>query len=850
MEEHDVSADDATRVAGAFGYIIKHNKETDKDEAIPLDDGSEIVWSIDEDSSNDGTLETPDLATLKNGFAFNVLNTSRKAGDKYKVRARIKKAIHDGKTIVFEEGEGPTDASEYITVVHGSAYNFSLTSDRSEYPADEISTAIVTVSQVEDRYENQIPDGYPVAWFLDGLGDFVEGQKQEALSGGSATAAVKAGFLAEEQTITAKIDGATQTVSITVNGLTLSITPSAVVLDPNANPQATFEATVRDANNNLVADGTKVTWFASNGYIVGSPTVTNGAASATLSLNSPHSPGAVAVDGSLLIAVMASNFVAALRVEVESSGLIKVQAAKRVLAGDRINDEVVQISADDGGPRNITVNARSQLLIQGQPDGEAVVSLDALGQAYLEMIGPDTNGVVQLDAQGSANIELRSLGLMPPESSPEFPVITIQDSDTGEEKKHEVAVAPSGAAARAKNLAAGFLWGNGEGTEGFLGDVAAGIFIWGDVRDVIKELGKLAPGGEEPDWVNFGLSLGGLALELAPGAGEALDAAIAVIKSALKRVPKPLRALLARELREILDLIAHGGGAVALERAKAIKDFLTALMARSADEIAKISSVIKSADDLKALIKLINKMGTGVLSSVLSVANDAGLGEEACRKALHGISKCSDEALDEIKTLPNALAAFARLEKYGIDGEHLAKAFKNNNMFTHYTRSQVTDAIEITLKQSPDVKGLEEILTKRNLPGHGDDGTIVEIMVAGRDAKAGNKIQSFGGMGEGGEKVDVFTDLAAYQAKRSSSALTGKGVKYGGKLKPPVGPEEGLKRYLLKGYEHAATQNKPFKIAMPPNEPLTSEARKILDELNAELTTKGKPVIPIDIINF
>lgn len=62
--------------------------------------------------------------------------------------------------------------------------------------------------------------------------------------------------------------------------------------------------------------------------------------------------------------------------------------------------------------------------------------------------------------------------------------------------------------------AAGFIFGTGEGISGMAGDMVAGMILIGDLRDILKNLCYLWPGGEDPDWVNFGLAVAGLVLDV------------------------------------------------------------------------------------------------------------------------------------------------------------------------------------------------------------------------------------------------------------------------------------------------------------------------------------------------
>jgi len=89
-------------------------------------------------------------------------------------------------------------------------------------------------------------------------------------------------------------------------------------------------------------------------------------------------------------------------------------------------------------------------------------------------------------------------------------------------------------------FAYGFLFGEGEGLEGFAGDLIAGMVLIGDLRDIVKNLCYLAPGGEDPDWINFTLAVAGLVLDVGEvfsgGADTPVNAFVAVLKVTAKKL--------------------------------------------------------------------------------------------------------------------------------------------------------------------------------------------------------------------------------------------------------------------------------------------------------------------------
>ena len=92
-------------------------------------------------------------------------------------------------------------------------------------------------------------------------------------------------------------------------------------------------------------------------------------------------------------------------------------------------------------------------------------------------------------------------------------------------------------------FAYGFVFGTGTGWEGFAGDLVAGMVFVGDLRDIIKNLCYLAPGGEDPNWLDFTLAVTGLALDIgeifSAGADTHLNFAVALFRSMLKKLSSP-----------------------------------------------------------------------------------------------------------------------------------------------------------------------------------------------------------------------------------------------------------------------------------------------------------------------
>jgi hypothetical protein len=113
--------------------------------------------------------------------------------------------------------------------------------------------------------------------------------------------------------------------------------------------------------------------------------------------------------------------------------------------------------------------------------------------------------------------------------------------------------------------------------------------------------------------------------------------------------------------------------------------------------------------------------------------------------------------------------------------------------------------------------------------------------VGGRDAKAGKRIESLGTKAIDQEGIDVLTEVAAYQAKRSSNALQSKDQAWAKDAGKPASEWESyLKDYLEMGQNKAKALGKPYKVAIPKGETLHPKVQAVLDKLG----------IPVDLISL
>jgi hypothetical protein len=110
----------------------------------------------------------------------------------------------------------------------------------------------------------------------------------------------------------------------------------------------------------------------------------------------------------------------------------------------------------------------------------------------------------------------------------------------------------------AKNFASGLVTGNADDVAGLSGTVAGDLFVFGDIRDVVRE-GKHLAMGEDTDRLVLGLAAAGLAVTAATyvtvGGAAPLRAGLTLVKDARKvgRLGEGLTEWAGRSAREIVD---------------------------------------------------------------------------------------------------------------------------------------------------------------------------------------------------------------------------------------------------------------------------------------------------------
>jgi|UPI000489129C hypothetical protein len=153
----------------------------------------------------------------------------------------------------------------------------------------------------------------------------------------------------------------------------------------------------------------------------------------------------------------------------------------------------------------------------------------------------------------------------------------------------------------AKRFATGLVTGNADDVASLSGTVAGDLFVFGDIRDVVRE-GKHLAMGEDTDRLVLGLATAGLAVTAATyvsvGGAAPVRAGLSMVKDARKvgRLGEGLTAWAGRSAREVVD-------APVLQQAVATSSVL-----RPGESISAIKAAFR-AEKAGALVRLAKDVG-------------------------------------------------------------------------------------------------------------------------------------------------------------------------------------------------------------------------------------------------
>jgi hypothetical protein len=165
----------------------------------------------------------------------------------------------------------------------------------------------------------------------------------------------------------------------------------------------------------------------------------------------------------------------------------------------------------------------------------------------------------------------------------------------------EAASAPAAQAAHGvKSFAYGFVTGAPDDLAGLAGTAAGDLFVFGDVRDAVREGAHLAR-GEPADELILGLAGAGIAVTAATyatlGGGTPARLGLTLVKAARKtgRLAAPMAAWMTRSVREAVDTTALGA---ALTKASFTAPVVAFRAARDAVKVERAEGLVTAVRDV------------------------------------------------------------------------------------------------------------------------------------------------------------------------------------------------------------------------------------------------------------
>ena len=285
--------------------------------------------------------------------------------------------------------------------------------------------------------------------------------------------------------------------------------------------------------------------------------------------------------------------------------------------------------------------------------GDDTLTLDASGYGVFEV---DAGGMGALyTAAGGEDSRVRSVD------------VTLESQTTpGRVASTKVQTTEISIFGRVWYTAKGFVVGAspGDPVVAHGADIAASLIIWGDVRDLLVETGKLWPGGEGPDGWKVSFALAGLAAEV-PGGGEPPDFFIGLAKQAAKVMPNgPMRdALIEVMLDMISELKSNPLRVIAIgTRYRRLFEQIFSAAASHPEVLTRLSTVITNKVQLDAVAKFCTQHDDAlkVLGDVADLPYLANASRTVEMFAETFRAPMRPGLMDELFASPDAVAGLAR----------------------------------------------------------------------------------------------------------------------------------------------------------------------------------------------
>ena len=305
-----------------------------------------------------------------------------------------------------------------------------------------------------------------------------------------------------------------------------------------------------------------------------------------------------------------------------------------------------------------------------------------------------------------------------------------------------------------KQFGWGAVWGDGEGVAGAAGDITASVTpvlgMLADGRDLMKELARIVPGGNDPDWAVAGFAFAGLVAEIP------FFKSIDWFPAIMKNLSKSLRrgGALRDAFYDIAWRAARNRDPSELTK---YKDFLTKLVGDPDFKQLADKTLVASKDGFARLTKITDALGIDTATELFK-QTAAKFGSRKAKLLQDSLSRASTEQLMFLKSADklDVVAYGVGKGEWGAGGRAAAYADKARDLGANNSKLLLFD-------EFADIPGSGKILDK----GLDAVQQQAELTVAKLQGK--QNIERLGlefrlGSGELGE-VDVVTKTKVIEVK-------------------------------------------------------------------------------------
>ena len=786
-EAIEVSADDQ------IVYLVARVYVGDQ----PADDGSEIEWTVTR--GPDPTALSAPVSLTEDGLTAVILRTGTDAGVEWEVRADLTKLLVGGRDLTVPNTRV---WSGTMTVVPGAPASVTLTPDAAQYTATLVDEVTIE-ALVKDQHGNEMLAGTPVEWRLPGYG-FLNNAEPVTNAGGVATAKVTSGYIEEVQAIQVHAGKAFAQLGVPAEGVSVSVQSTRETVDLANDELILFRLSAADAFGTPVPDGTPVRWLASIGtFAAKGETTVNGRAQAVLEF--PE--GRV---GAALLRASVGGSTATKAFDVTTSSLVRLEVDHPLLAGDQTPEEleavdpigepsaIVAVEQLEGGPRPVPFYAEANLVVTGVPNDIVKLRVNKQNESdpdYVTLSFAGSIGAqevdVQLDAAGRAEGFISSTGVMFDDFEGPYPLIAIEvlDSEAETRAKLGISVAPCMHIVRAEDVLWAALTGEASNAEELAAAMAASLIPGIDLGNMIVQLGRVMPGGEEPDWVSFGVSSAGLAVDTVPAVGQAASVPITFLIAILKQLPSgPFRKGLGDLPGEILERIDDPEAAIEVAGRQA--DYLEIIFDLTDEERLALNSVI-SSERSGTVLRALTIDDPRVVAEVVRLASTGDFSPRDIERALLLLEELDEATAAVLRSAEGFDGAFEGITlcmKNGLDPGELKAVLANKadsqGLATLFTSNYDEARFLKDLGDVADVAGAEKLLVSLKTSNIQNIGRRYELEIAVALERQGVELVELSravSSSLGRTDIDIFIRMfdpdlgadvtVAIQAKRSRAAF-------------------------------------------------------------------------------